>query len=145
MLRKETELNILVVSLLFNFLNLYVIIFLSGLSSCSDTSKLICSFSLHGLVNNLSCTPHPPPSPSPPMPPHLKVIKGPPSLWFLTSTLSFREYVSSVETDISSHRRNYHDYYCCFTGFMPCYFKDVAFLKDPKLFDPDRPVRPHRF
>lgn len=39
--------------------------------------------------------------------------------------------------DIFSH------YY--FTGFMPYYFKDVAYVKDPKLFDPDRPIRPHRF
>ncbi|GFG40593.1 hypothetical protein Cfor_06630 [Coptotermes formosanus] len=30
-------------------------------------------------------------------------------------------------------------------GFMPYYFKDVAFVKDPKLFDPDHPIRPHRF
>ncbi|XP_021938844.1 28S ribosomal protein S18c, mitochondrial isoform X2 [Zootermopsis nevadensis] len=30
-------------------------------------------------------------------------------------------------------------------GFMPYYFKDVAYVKDPKLFDPDRPIRPHRF
>ncbi|PSN39906.1 28S ribosomal protein S18c [Blattella germanica] len=30
-------------------------------------------------------------------------------------------------------------------GFMPYYFKDVSFLKDPKLFDPDKPIRPHRF
>jgi len=28
---------------------------------------------------------------------------------------------------------------------MPYYFKDAAFVKDPKLFDPDRPIRPHRF
>ncbi|KAJ9583228.1 hypothetical protein L9F63_022418 [Diploptera punctata] len=30
-------------------------------------------------------------------------------------------------------------------GFMPYYFKDLAFVKDPKLFDPDKPIRPHRF
>ncbi|KAL4706940.1 hypothetical protein ACJJTC_005209 [Scirpophaga incertulas] len=30
-------------------------------------------------------------------------------------------------------------------AFMPYYYKDKAFLKDPKLFDPENPVRPHRF
>ncbi|KAL1137906.1 hypothetical protein AAG570_009601, partial [Ranatra chinensis] len=30
-------------------------------------------------------------------------------------------------------------------GFMPYYLKDPAFLKDPPLFDPDRPLRPHNY
>lgn len=30
-------------------------------------------------------------------------------------------------------------------GMMATYLKDAHFLKDPKLFDPDRPIRPHRF
>lgn len=30
-------------------------------------------------------------------------------------------------------------------GFIPYYYKDKAFLKDPKLFDPENPIRSHRF
>ncbi|XP_072933584.1 small ribosomal subunit protein bS18m [Epargyreus clarus] len=30
-------------------------------------------------------------------------------------------------------------------GYMPYYYKDKAFLKDPKLFDPQNPIRSHRF
>ncbi|KAK9496446.1 hypothetical protein O3M35_013285 [Rhynocoris fuscipes] len=30
-------------------------------------------------------------------------------------------------------------------GFMPYYNKDPIYLEDPKLFNPDRPVRPHDF
>lgn len=30
-------------------------------------------------------------------------------------------------------------------GLMAVYLKEACFLKDPKLFDPDKPVRPHRF
>ncbi|XP_046737753.1 28S ribosomal protein S18c, mitochondrial [Diprion similis] len=30
-------------------------------------------------------------------------------------------------------------------GFMAYYFKDVTFVKDPQLFDPDHPFRPHNF
>ncbi|XP_028178958.1 28S ribosomal protein S18c, mitochondrial-like [Ostrinia furnacalis] len=30
-------------------------------------------------------------------------------------------------------------------AYMPYYYKDKAFLKDPKLFDPANPVRSHRF
>ncbi|XP_026754302.1 28S ribosomal protein S18c, mitochondrial [Galleria mellonella] len=30
-------------------------------------------------------------------------------------------------------------------GYMPYYYKDKAFLKDPKLFDPENPIRSHRF
>ncbi|SPP80084.1 28S ribosomal protein S18c, mitochondrial [Drosophila guanche] len=28
---------------------------------------------------------------------------------------------------------------------MPGYHKDLDFLQDPKLFDPERPVRPHKY
>ncbi|KAH8381535.1 hypothetical protein KR093_007465, partial [Drosophila rubida] len=28
---------------------------------------------------------------------------------------------------------------------MPGYHKDVEFLHDPKLFDPEKPVRPHKY
>ncbi|CAG9569105.1 unnamed protein product [Danaus chrysippus] len=31
------------------------------------------------------------------------------------------------------------------SGYMPYYYKDKAFLKDPKLFDPENPIRFHRF
>nr|XP_022918257.1 28S ribosomal protein S18c, mitochondrial [Onthophagus taurus] len=30
-------------------------------------------------------------------------------------------------------------------GLMGTYLKDPVFLKDPKLFNPDRPIRPHEF
>lgn len=30
-------------------------------------------------------------------------------------------------------------------AFMPYYYKDKLFLKDPKLFDPENPIRSHRF
>ncbi|XP_018578465.1 28S ribosomal protein S18c, mitochondrial [Anoplophora glabripennis] len=30
-------------------------------------------------------------------------------------------------------------------ALMPTYFKDPKFLKDPLLFDNDKPLRPHRF
>ncbi|XP_047539699.1 28S ribosomal protein S18c, mitochondrial [Vanessa atalanta] len=30
-------------------------------------------------------------------------------------------------------------------GYMPYYYKDKTFLKDPKLFDPENPIRSHRF
>ncbi|XP_077289351.1 small ribosomal subunit protein bS18m-like [Arctopsyche grandis] len=30
-------------------------------------------------------------------------------------------------------------------AFMPTYLKSVEFLKDPKLFDPNKPIRPHPF
>lgn len=30
-------------------------------------------------------------------------------------------------------------------GLMASYLKDPQFFKDPKLFDPDKPLRPHRF
>ncbi|XP_047485065.1 28S ribosomal protein S18c, mitochondrial-like [Penaeus chinensis] len=30
-------------------------------------------------------------------------------------------------------------------GFMPVMLKSVDFLKDPKLFDPNNPVRPHKY
>lgn len=30
-------------------------------------------------------------------------------------------------------------------AFMPYVYKDKAFLKDPKLFDPENPIRSHRF
>ncbi|XP_013197107.1 small ribosomal subunit protein bS18m [Amyelois transitella] len=30
-------------------------------------------------------------------------------------------------------------------ALMPYYYKDKAFLKDPKLFDPENPIRSHRF
>ncbi|CAG7830850.1 unnamed protein product [Allacma fusca] len=30
-------------------------------------------------------------------------------------------------------------------GFMASYLKEVEFLKDPKLCDPERPVRPHKY
>lgn len=31
------------------------------------------------------------------------------------------------------------------SGFMPLYFKSPEFLADPKLYDPDRPIRPHPY
>ncbi|KAF4531358.1 hypothetical protein B566_EDAN018101 [Ephemera danica] len=30
-------------------------------------------------------------------------------------------------------------------GLMATMLKDVAFLKDPKLYNPEKPIRPHRF
>lgn len=30
-------------------------------------------------------------------------------------------------------------------GLMGYYYKDPHFLRDPELFDPERPIRPHRF
>ncbi|KPJ10016.1 28S ribosomal protein S18c, mitochondrial [Papilio machaon] len=30
-------------------------------------------------------------------------------------------------------------------AYMPYFYKDKMFLKDPKLFDPENPVRSHRF
>lgn len=31
------------------------------------------------------------------------------------------------------------------TGYMGSYNKGVEFLQDPKLFDPERPIRPHNY
>lgn len=31
------------------------------------------------------------------------------------------------------------------TGHMGSYTKSVEFLQDPKLFDPERPIRPHNY
>lgn len=30
-------------------------------------------------------------------------------------------------------------------GLMGYYLKDPSFIKDPKLFDAENPIRPHRF
>lgn len=30
-------------------------------------------------------------------------------------------------------------------GYMGSYHKSNDFLKDPKLFDPERPIRPHKY
>ncbi|CAD7090601.1 unnamed protein product [Hermetia illucens] len=30
-------------------------------------------------------------------------------------------------------------------ALMPTYHKSVEFLQDPKLFDPERPIRPHKY
>ncbi|KAG8230777.1 hypothetical protein J437_LFUL011340 [Ladona fulva] len=30
-------------------------------------------------------------------------------------------------------------------GLMPTYLKNPSYMKDPKIFDPENPVRPHRF
>lgn len=30
-------------------------------------------------------------------------------------------------------------------GFMGVVTKNPKFLKDPKLFDPERPIRPHKY
>lgn len=30
-------------------------------------------------------------------------------------------------------------------GFMGCMTKNPEFLKDPKLFDPEKPLRPHKY
>lgn len=30
-------------------------------------------------------------------------------------------------------------------GYMPAYHKFTEFLKDPKICDPERPVRPHKY
>nr|CAG4642251.1 EOG090X0N7H [Eurycercus lamellatus] len=30
-------------------------------------------------------------------------------------------------------------------GFMPLMLKKIEYMKDPKLYDPNRPIRPHRF
>ncbi|XP_075148888.1 mitochondrial ribosomal protein S18C [Haematobia irritans] len=30
-------------------------------------------------------------------------------------------------------------------ALMPTYHKDLEFMKDPKLFDPEKPVRPHKY
>ncbi|CAG9134789.1 unnamed protein product [Plutella xylostella] len=30
-------------------------------------------------------------------------------------------------------------------AYMPYFYKDKTFLKDPKLFDPENPIRSHRF
>lgn len=30
-------------------------------------------------------------------------------------------------------------------GFMPVYHKNPNYLRDPKLFDPDHPFRPHKY
>lgn len=30
-------------------------------------------------------------------------------------------------------------------GLMAGYLKEECYLADPKLFDPDKPIRPHRF
>uniref|UniRef100_A0A336MEU7 CSON000365 protein n=1 Tax=Culicoides sonorensis TaxID=179676 RepID=A0A336MEU7_CULSO len=31
------------------------------------------------------------------------------------------------------------------SGLMPGYHKKVEFIKDPKLFNPERPVKPHKY
>lgn len=31
------------------------------------------------------------------------------------------------------------------SGYMPVYHKSPEFLLDPKLFDPERPIRPHKY
>lgn len=31
------------------------------------------------------------------------------------------------------------------SGLMATYLKETCYLKDPKLFDPERPVRPHKY
>lgn len=31
------------------------------------------------------------------------------------------------------------------SALMPGYHKDLDFIDDPKLFDPERPVRPHKY
>lgn len=41
-----------------------------------------------------------------------------------------------VETEIDKAQR---------AGLMATYLKEPSYLKDPKLFDPEKPVRPHRF
>ena len=30
-------------------------------------------------------------------------------------------------------------------AMMPTYHKEVEFMKDPKLFDPEKPIRPHKY
>lgn len=30
-------------------------------------------------------------------------------------------------------------------GFMPVYHKAIEFFEDPKLYDPDKPIRPHPY
>uniref|UniRef100_A0A1I8NQI3 28S ribosomal protein S18c, mitochondrial n=1 Tax=Stomoxys calcitrans TaxID=35570 RepID=A0A1I8NQI3_STOCA len=30
-------------------------------------------------------------------------------------------------------------------ALMPTYHKDLDFMKDPKLFDPEKPIRPHKY
>ncbi|XP_036332203.1 28S ribosomal protein S18c, mitochondrial-like [Rhagoletis pomonella] len=30
-------------------------------------------------------------------------------------------------------------------ALMPSYHKDMDFLQDPRLFDPERPIRPHKY
>ncbi|XP_065361146.1 small ribosomal subunit protein bS18m [Calliphora vicina] len=30
-------------------------------------------------------------------------------------------------------------------AMMPTYHKDLDFMKDPKLFDPEKPIRPHKY
>ena len=30
-------------------------------------------------------------------------------------------------------------------AMMPSYHKDLDFLQEPKLFDPERPIRPHKY
>lgn len=30
-------------------------------------------------------------------------------------------------------------------GLMAAYLKEACYLRDPQLFDPDKPIRPHRF
>uniref|UniRef100_A0A1B0FNX5 Mitochondrial ribosomal protein S18C n=1 Tax=Glossina morsitans morsitans TaxID=37546 RepID=A0A1B0FNX5_GLOMM len=30
-------------------------------------------------------------------------------------------------------------------ALMPAYHKDIDFIKDPKLFNPERPIRPHKY
>lgn len=41
-----------------------------------------------------------------------------------------------VETEINKAQS------CALMGY---YHKDVEYLKDPKLFDPERPLRPHKY
>ncbi|XP_037950495.1 28S ribosomal protein S18c, mitochondrial [Teleopsis dalmanni] len=30
-------------------------------------------------------------------------------------------------------------------ALMPTYYKDIDFLQDPKLFEPEKPTRPHKY
>lgn len=46
------------------------------------------------------------------------------------------EQQARVEREINRSQR---------AGHMPAYNKAVEFLQDPRLFDPERPVRPHNY
>lgn len=47
-----------------------------------------------------------------------------------------KEQQERVEREINRSQR---------AGYMPSYNKAVEFLQDPKLFDPERPLRPHNY